>query len=180
MHHFERSEWIELALLRNGFTSQRLMLLSHKITSDYIAGNIPYLEQSRRADLADFVLEKSLPAVLRFRPDHPTKTYSSAAHFSSWMSDLMMHRCTDWFRSRAEGNGDARYGHHNRVVLTDSFDDDADPEIDFEKLLSERRLVKWQQAAEAVNLSLADYIAVTLDRASAQTLKTAPVSTETN
>jgi hypothetical protein len=43
--------------------------------------------------------------------------------------------------------------------------EDVDAELDFEKLVSERRLAEWQEAAEAVELPLAEWIVVTLDRA---------------
>ena len=38
---------------------------------------------------------------------------------------MMQWRCVDWLRAKREGNGDARKGHANRVVLTGEFDDDS-------------------------------------------------------
>ncbi len=84
---------------------------------DYANANIPYLAEHRRDELVDFVVEKALIAVMRFKPDHPTTSYgqNGGSHFDSWICDVMLHRCTDWHRSKAEGNGDRRYQNDNRV-----------------------------------------------------------------
>ncbi len=80
--------------------------------------------------------------------------------------DVLAHRVTDWYRSKASGNGDARYGNDNRIVLSAMDADEAiDTELDFEKLVSERRLAEWQEAAQAVDLPLTEWIVQTLDRA---------------
>jgi hypothetical protein len=50
---------------------------------------------------------------------------------------------------------------------------EVDPELDFEKLISEARLATWKQAADSVSMELQEYLVVTMDRASRQTLRTA-------
>jgi hypothetical protein len=88
--------------------------------------------------------------------------------FSSYVSDVLVHRVTDWYRSKAEGHGDRRYGFDGKVVLSPMDDDaDVDADVDFENLLSERRLAEWTAAAALVGLPLAEFVVVTLDRASA-------------
>ena len=171
---YRSCSWSELALRRQGWTPERLQKAAHKASSDYVALNVPYLSQDRREDLADFVLEKALVAVLRFRPDHPTRTYqmNGGIHFDSWLYDVMMNRCTDWFRSKAEGNGDRRYNNDNRIVLTDD-PDPADHDVDFEALVDERRRARWQQAAEATGWSLSQFVVIALDNAASSVLEAA-------
>jgi hypothetical protein len=79
----------------------------------------------------------------------------------------MTWRCTDWLRSTREGNGDARKGLANRVVLTGEFDDEPDVDLEIERLLSADRISEWAAAAELVGLPLPEFIVVSLDRAAA-------------
>ncbi len=81
----------------------------------------------------------------------------------------MQWRCVDWLRAKREGNGDARKGHANRVVLTGEFDDDSDPEleVELERFLSADRMSGWQAAADLVGLPLGEFVVITLDRAAA-------------
>jgi hypothetical protein len=80
----------------------------------------------------------------------------------------MERRCVDWLRAKTEGNGDRRYGNDNRVVLSsDTLEDAPDPELDFEKLISDRRLLEWEEAARLVELPVAEWVVVTLDREAA-------------
>lgn len=166
---YRSCSWAELALRRQGWTPERLHLAARKITNDYVAGNIPYLSPDRRDDLCDFVLEKALQATLRFKPEHPTTTYGAngGIHFDSWICDIMWHRCPDWMRSKAEGNGDKRYGNDNRVDLSDD-PDPADHDSDFHTLVDDRRRSRWQQAAVNVGWELDEWICITLDKAATQ------------
>ena len=161
---YRSCSWAELALRRHGWTPERLQKAARRATNDYVSLNVPYLTPDRRDDLADFVVEKALRAVLTFRPDHPTLTYGAngGSHFDSWIYDVMMKRCTDWFRSKASGNGDRRYGNDNRIVLDDD-PDPADHDTDFENLVDDRRRARWQQAADAQGQSLSQWIATMLD-----------------
>ncbi len=172
---YRECRWTELALQRQGWTGERLQKTARRVCRDYANANIPYLADHRRDELVDFVVEKALVAVMRFKPDHPTTSYgqNGGSHFDSWICDVMQHRCTDWHRSKREGNGDSRYGNDRRIVLVDSFDDDVDPHLDFEKLISESRLTTWKQAADSVGMELQEYLVVTMDRASRRTLRTA-------
>ncbi len=81
------------------------------------------------------MVEKALVAVTNFDPEHATSSYgrSGGRHFDSWICDVMTWRCTDWLRSKREGNGDARRGFGNRIVLTDEFDDDPDVDLEIER-----------------------------------------------
>jgi hypothetical protein len=88
-------------------------------------------------------------------------------HFDSWICDVMTYRCTDWLRSKCEGNGDARYGLANRVTLVDEFDENSEPDFEIERYLSADRVSEWTAAAELVGLPLPEFIVVSLDRAAA-------------
>lgn len=171
---FERCQWYELALLRQGFTGERLLRLSHKVTNDYLAANVPYITRERREDLADFLVEKALQATLRFRPTHPTESYATngGAHYDSWIADIMTNRCIDWFRAKSEGNGDRRYGNDGRLELSDD-PDPADHDVDFTKLVGDRERADWQAAAQAVDWELDEWIKITLNKAAKYVLETA-------
>jgi DNA-directed RNA polymerase specialized sigma subunit len=159
----------EAALRRCGWSGERLQKEAGRIASDYVSAHIPYLSGDRREDLSSFLVLGALRAVLRFDPERATTSYGSNGgdHFSSYICDVMEHRCIDWFRSKAEGNGDRRYGNENRIVLSamENEEDKADPDVSFEGLISERRVARWQAAADRVGLSLADFVVVTLDKA---------------
>ena len=141
---------------------------ARKIVNDYCRANIPYLAPHRRDELVDFVIEKALMAAMRFDPERPTKKYgqNGGKHFDSWLCDEMWNRCIDWLRSKAEGNGDARYGNENRLILGgDTMQDEPDPDVDFGKLISERRFLRWQQAATLSGWTFEEFVVITLDRA---------------
>jgi hypothetical protein len=169
-----RCNWYELALRRHGFTSERLMRLARKVASDGVRRRGATLGD-RFDDLVSRLQMVGLQAALRYDPEREHLSYgrNGGEPFSSYVSDLMDKRIDDHFRSKSEGFGDRRYGNDGRVVLTDSFEDDVDPEVDFGKLVSENRLAQWQRAADSVGMSLADYVVVSLDKASKQTLRTA-------
>lgn len=145
---YQRCEWYELALMRHGWTVERFQKTARKITGDYVALNIPYLTQDKRDALADFVVEKSLPAVIGFKADHPTESYSrnGGKHFDSWICDIMFKRCVDHFRSKSEGWGDRRYGNDNRVELSE--DPDPADGTEFDSLVDDRRRIRWNYQAK--------------------------------
>ena len=141
---------------------------ARKIANDYIARNVPYMGD-RREDLVSFLVLKALESVGRFDASRATTTYgqNGGRHFDSWICDIMEHRCIDWYRSKAEGNGDRRYQNDNRLVLS-PMDEDPDPDVDFDNLVSEKRLARWQSAAEATGWTFRDWVCITLDSAAAQ------------
>ena len=166
----------ELALRRHGGTGERLMKEARRIVADYIRGNVPYLASHRRDELVDFVTEKALMAAMRFDPERTTKSYGSQGgkHFDSWICDIMWNRCTDWQRSKAEGNGDRRYQNDGRIVLAgDTLEDEPDADVNFEALISERRLARWQAAARLTEWTFEEFVVVTLDKAALQLEKAA-------
>ena len=167
-------EWGELALRRQGWTGERLQKTARKITNDYCRANVPYLTTDRRDEMADFVTEKAQQATMRFKPNHPTTTYgmNGGSHFDSWICDMMVHRCSDWFRSKHEGNGDNRYGNENRIEYRDDLDP-ADHDVDFSKIVSDRERAEWQAAAQATDWELEDWMKISLNKAAKQVLRTA-------
>jgi hypothetical protein len=171
---FVNCDWAELALRRHGWTGERLQKTARRITNDYLKLNVPYLSETKREDMVDFVTEKALWATLRFRPSYPTASYgqNGGNHYDSWICDIMSNRCPDFFRSKHEGFGDKRYNNHDRIVL-DADPDPADHDTDFSDLIDERRRARWQQAADQVGWALEEWIAITLDRASKEVLRSA-------
>lgn len=161
------------ALAAHGFDGARLMRLAHRVAHDWLTRHGATVGD-KREDLVSFLVVHGCRAAVRFDTTRNHSTYGSNGGdaFASYIADIMEHRCTDWYRSKAEGFGDSRYNNHNRLVLT-PMDDDPEP-VDFEQLVSDRQLAKylqrWQQAANATNLDLGDWVIITLNRAAKQVL----------
>ena len=170
---YQRCEWYELALMRHGFTTERLMKLSRKIANDSLRLRGAVLGD-RFDDLVSRLQMVGLQAALRYDPSRHHASYGSNGGdpFESYVSDLMGKRVDDYFRSKAEGFGDRRYGNDGRVVLADD-PDPADHDTDFEALVDERRRARWQQAADATGWDLSEFIVITLDRAARDVLEAA-------
>lgn len=165
---YERCQWYELALLRHGFTVDRLMKLSRKIAADALRMRGATL-QDRFEDLVSRLQLVGLQAAIRYDPGHHHTSYgrNGGEPFASYVADLMEKRVDDYFRSKAEGFGDRRYGNDNRIVLTDD-PDPADHDTDFEELVDERRRARWQNAAEIRGWTLSQFVVTTLDIAAEQ------------
>lgn len=158
----------DAVLTENGFGGDRLLKLCRRIANDELRHRGAFLDPSRFEDLVGFLALQGVRAAVRYDPERHHASYgrNGGDPFSSWLSDLLVHRVTDWYRSKSDGNGDRRYGNDNRLVLSAMDDEnDVDADVDFEKLVSERRLGEWQQAAEAVDLPLTEWVVLTLDRA---------------
>jgi hypothetical protein len=107
---------------------------------------------------------------VRYDPErHPHASYGRGGGdaFESYVSDVMCLRVTDWYRAKREGNGDRRYGADQRIVLAGDVLEEVvvDPELDFERLVSERRITEWEEAARLVQLPLAEFVCMSVDRA---------------
>jgi hypothetical protein len=144
--------------MRHGFTTERLMKLSRKIANDALRLRGATL-QDRFDDLASRLQIVGLEAALRYDPERHHATYGSngGEPFASYVSDVMANRVVDYFRSKAEGFGDRRYGNDNRVELSDD-PDPADHNFDFEQMVGEREGARWQMAAEAQGCELSYFI----------------------
>jgi hypothetical protein len=155
-------------LAEHGFTGERLLKLSRKIANDELRHRGAFLDPSRFEDLVGFLALAGVRAAVKYDPERRHTTYGrdGGDPFASWMADVLAHRVTDWYRSKAEGHGDRRRNLDNRIVLSAMDDEyDVDADIDFESLVSEHRLGEWQNAARAVDLAFADWVVITLDRA---------------
>jgi hypothetical protein len=165
---YERCQWYELALMRHGFTVERLQRLARKVANDELRLRGAVLGD-RFEDLVSRVQIVGLQAALRYDPQHEQHSYGrNGGHaFQSYVCDLMAKRVTDFYRSRGEGLefGDRRKGHHNRIVLGANEDLDVGDLDDFDELVDERRRERWQQAAAATEWPLEEWIVVTLDLA---------------
>lgn len=170
---YERCEWYELALMRHGFTTERLMKLSRKIANDALRLRGASLGD-RFEDLVSRLQIVGLQAAMRYDPhrDHASYGKNGGEPFASYVADIMGMRVDDYFRSKGEGFGDRRYGLDNRVDLTDD-PDPADHDVDFSATVDDRRRSKWQAAAVIVGWELDDWIVITLDKAAVQIVSTA-------
>jgi hypothetical protein len=162
--------WHELALRRHGFDPERLMRLARKVAHDELALKGAVLGD-RFEDLASRLYEIGLKAALAYDPSRRHESYgrNGGEPFASYVADIFAMRVTDHFRSKADGFGDRRYGHDNRIELQED-PDPADHDTDFESLVDERRRARWQQAASAAGWTLSEFIVTTLDIASEQQL----------
>ena len=154
--------WRELALGRHGFTTDRLIRLARKIANDALRLRGATL-QDRLDDLVSRLTIVGLEAAFRFDPEREMKSYGSRGGdpFESYVSDIMGKRVDDYFRSKAEGFGDRRYGNDDRLVLTDDFD--ATEPVVFD-IIGDHERAKWQQAAQAAKQDLEGWMVNALNR----------------
>jgi len=166
-----RCRWYELALRRHGFTTERLMGLSQKVALEGLRKRGATLG-SRFEDLVSRLTIVGLQASLRYDPEREHLSYgrNGGKPFGSYVSDLMEKRIDDYFRSKAEGFGDRRYGNDGRIQLSAAVEEDGDPEIVFDKALAERRLQEWEAAARLSAMSLADFVVMSVNIAANQQL----------
>ena len=152
----------EEALARYGFDGQRLMKLAQRVASDWLRGKAATL-QNRREDLVSFLCMKALEAAIAYDPDRQRSSYGSNGGdpFQSYLADVMELRIVDFYRRQSEGFADRRKGLEGFVVQAEF--EDADPDVDFEKLVSERRIVRWQRMADIKDLPLRDYVLWAVD-----------------
>ena len=173
LRSYQRCEWYELALMRHGFSVKRLQKLARKIATDELRLRGATLGD-RFDDLVSRLQLVGLQAALRFDPERHHASYgkNGGEPFAGYVADLMGKRVDDYFRSKAEGFGDRRYGNDGRIVLDDD-PDPADHDTDFESLVDERRRARWQQAANISGWTLSQFMVFTLDVASEQLLESA-------
>ena len=170
---YQRCEWYELALMRHGFTVERLQKLSRKIANDALRLRGATLGD-RFEDLVSRLQIVGLQAAMRYDPhrEHAKYGKNGGEPFASYVADIMGMRVDDYFRSKAEGFGDRRKGHDNMIELTDD-PDPADHDTDFSAMVDDRRRAKWQQAASSLGFTedrwgLAEWMVITLDQAARQ------------
>lgn len=110
----------EDVLESHGFGGDRLLKLARRIAADELRRRGGFLDHERLEDLVAFLTLQGVKAAVRYDPDRRQVKYGQNGGrdtFSSYIADVMAHRVTDWYRSKAEGNGDRRYGYENRIVL---------------------------------------------------------------
>jgi hypothetical protein len=157
------------ALGRIGFDGERLLSLARKVANEELRRKASTLG-NRYEDFVSFLVEVGLRAAIGYDAGRSGNGYSP----SSYLWDVMERRTPDFYRRQSEGFGDRRYGNDNRELLGgDAMEDEPDPDVDFGKLVSEHRLIEWQVAARTVDLPIAEWICVTLDRATAAIKRTA-------
>lgn len=184
----------ELALRSMGLTGERLLRMAYAVAHTYARRTGSGLNE-RIDDLAQHLALTATRRALNYQPHlNPGSTPTS------YLFDIMEPACIDWHRRKAEGFGDRRYGHDNRLVLTDFTDDATDYDTDppeptpvtdqppapvwvgaaaiiveaFDKwpTVTERRLINWIRTAENTGLEFHEWVSITLDHA-ARSLKQA-------
>jgi hypothetical protein len=158
----------ELALRRWGFTGERLLNLAHAVANNELRRKQSTLGD-RYDDLVSWLVEVGLKGAITYDPDRHSANYT----FGSYLWDIMERRTADFYRRKGEGFGDRRYGNDGRIILVDDNSDDPDPDVDFDKLISEKRLTRWQHAAVLVEMTVSEWVVVTLDKAAARIERTA-------
>lgn len=146
----------EAALQANGFTGERLTKLAHKIANDELHKRNDARLHDRYEDLIQHLVEIGCRYATRYNPNLATDTYER------YLAKHMAHRIDDFFRSKAQGFGDRRYGNDNRYDLTDD-PDPPDHDLDFDTLITNKRRAQWQAAANHCQLPLQDWITASLD-----------------
>jgi DNA-directed RNA polymerase specialized sigma24 family protein len=89
---------------------ERLLKLCRKIANDKLARWGGFLHEQRFEDLVGFLALQGVQAALRYDPEqtHAKYGWRGGEPFASWLADILDHRVTDWYRSKAEGGGDRR------------------------------------------------------------------------
>jgi hypothetical protein len=151
----------------NGFGGDRLLKLSRKIAGDELRRRGVFLDHERFEDLVAFLALAGVRSVVRYDPARHHASYgkNGGDPFASWLADVLAHRVTDWYRSKAEGmatdamatmaasSSPAMISTTRRASRSTSS-------------VSSRRIVsQWREAADLVGLSLAEFIVMSLDPA---------------
>ena len=150
--------------MRHGFSPERLMRLSRKIANDALRLKGGYLSD-RFEDLVSRLTIVGMEAAWKWDPTREHESYGSNGGdpFESYVSDLMQKRVDDFYRSKGEGFGDRRRGFDNMVELSD--DPDPADGTEFEKLVDDRRRIRWNYQADKEGLEFDQWMVATLDAA---------------
>jgi DNA-directed RNA polymerase specialized sigma24 family protein len=170
----------ELALRKHGLHGDRLLNMAYAIANGYCRKTGAGLD-TRIDDLAQYLALTATRQALMYDPArNPNST------FTSYLWDIMEQRCVDWYRRKGEGFADRRYYPTNPVSLVgDEVDlgyttdgpDQAVPDDDTEPrtrwryaawlvqqkfaewpVVHERRIVRWQRAADIADLPLDQFV----------------------
>ena len=128
-----------------GFGGERLLRLARKIANDELRRRGGFLDSERLDDLVAYLALAGVRACVRYDPERVQSRYGrdGGDPFASWLADILAHRVTDWYRSKAEGHGDRRKGLDNRIVLDGemAYSEPGDAfELEVEANRQERRL----------------------------------------
>ena len=161
---YERCEWYELALMRHGFSVERLQKLARRIANDGLRLRGATLGD-RLEDLVSRLVIVGLEAAIRYDPHRRHVSYgrNGGEPFASYVADVMQQRIPDFFRAKAEGFGDRRYGFDGMVELSD--DPDPADGTEWEKYVDDRRRIRWQYQADSEGRELDEWIVLVLDAA---------------
>ena len=138
-------------LEQHGFSGDRLLKLCRRIANDELARRGAFLDHDRLEDLVAYLTLQGVKAAVGYDPEHRHVRYGQNGGrdtFSSYIADVLCHRVTDWYRSKAEGHGDRRYGFDNRIELDGemAFEEPGDA---FEREVAARRAEERSDFDEA-------------------------------
>lgn len=171
----------ELALRRHGMTGERLLNMAYAVANAYCRKTGATLGD-RIHDMAQHLALTATRRALNYKPE-----LNKSSTFASYLWDIMEPACIDYFRRKAEGHGDRRYGHDNRIDLAgdtiteiaaqeEPASDDGEPGTRWRyaawlvqqpftawPVVHERRVIRWQRAADEADLPLDEFIVVAAD-----------------
>lgn len=169
--------WKELALRRHGFTPERLNRLARRVAIDALRLRGAVL-QDRFEDLVSRLVMVGMESAWKYDPEREHLRYGAngGEPFASYVADVMGKRVDDYFRSKAEGFGDRRYGFDNRVTLTDELDTTEATDFwarDSAGHVTEYERVRWQKAAQTQGQDLDQWMVNACNRVAKQVLEAA-------
>lgn len=153
----------ELALRRHKRDGTWLLKTAHAIAHAHQKKTASTLGD-RHDDLVQYLVEIGCRYAIRYEAERSGPDYT----FDSYLWDIMERRVPDFYRRKSEGFGDRRHGNDQRMILhrfDADIDEPVDPHLDFDALLSERRVARWNRASRKAGLDLNEWIAQTLDQA---------------
>lgn len=153
---------VVVALHAQGMDGAGLLLLAQKVANEELRRKASTLGD-RYDDLVSYLVLVGLRSALTYDETRSGNGYS----FASYLWDVMSMRTADFYRRHSEGFGDRRAGTHDRIVLGGVDDEEVPFEFEWDLRLSDRRVQRWQRAADVEGFDLSDWIAMALnDRAS--------------
>jgi DNA-directed RNA polymerase specialized sigma subunit len=125
---------------------------------------------SHHEDLTSYLVEIGLTHAIRYDPDRTSSTGSYT--FSSYLYDVMEARVPDFYRRQSEGHADTRPRYKQPRTAHEPTDPDDLKQFErqtdaLEKLISDDQRARFNRAADRAGLTLAEWVATTLDQAAA-------------
>ena len=105
----------EDVLTAHGFDGDKLLAYAQTIARHHVNRTASTLGD-RHEDLVMHLVEVGLRTAVKYNPERSSST--GRYTFGSYIYDVMKRRVPDFYRKKAEGFGDKRKGHNDRIVLS--------------------------------------------------------------